>query len=146
MEKVCERCCGLDVHQKRLVACLRVPGPQGRRTAEVQTFGTTTPELLALADWLLEAGCTHVAMESTGVYWKPVFNILEGVCEVLLVNTHHIKAVPGRKTDVRDCEWIADLGPSHFDRLNIERLTRHYLRRLEDLGLQVTVQPLPEAA
>ena len=109
MEKVYERCCGLDVHKKTVVACLRTPGARGRRTSEVRTFGTTTPELLALADWLLEAGCTHVAMESTGVYWKPVFNILEGVCEVLLVNAHHIKAVPGRKTDVKDCEWIADL-------------------------------------
>lgn len=109
MEKVYERRCGLDVHKKTVVACLRTPGPRSRRTSEVRTFGTTTPELLALADWLLEAGCTHVAMESTGVYWKPVFNILEGVCEVLLVNAHHIKAVPGRKTDVKDCEWIADL-------------------------------------
>ena len=109
MEKVYERCCGLDVHKKTVVACLRTPGARGRRTSEVRTFGTMTPELLALADWLLEAGCTHVAMESTGVYWKPVFNILEGVCEVLLVNAHHIKAVPGRKTDVKDCEWIADL-------------------------------------
>ncbi len=109
MERVYTRCCGLDVHQKTVVACLRVPGPRGQRTAEVRTFGTTTPELLALAEWLLEAGCTHVAMESTGVYWKPVFNILEGVCEVLLVNAHHIKAVPGRKTDVKDCEWIAQL-------------------------------------
>lgn len=109
MEKIYERCCGLDVHKKTVVACLRVPGARGRRTSEVRTFGTMTPELLALADWLLQAGCTHVAMESTGVYWKPVFNILEGVCEVLLVNAHHIKAVPGRKTDVKDCEWIAQL-------------------------------------
>ncbi len=109
MERVYARCCGLDVHKKTVVACLRVPGPHGRRTAEVRTFGTTTQELLALAEWLLEAGCTHVAMESTGIYWKPVFNILEGVCEVLLVNAHHIKAVPGRKTDVKDCEWIAEL-------------------------------------
>lgn len=109
MERVYTRCCGLDVHQKTVAACLRVPGPDGRRTCKIRTFGTTTPELLTLADWLLEAGCTHVAMESTGVYWKPVFNILEGVCEVLLVNAYHIKAVPGRKTDVKDCEWIAEL-------------------------------------
>jgi len=94
MEKVYERCCGLDVYKKTVVACLRVPGPRGRRASEVRTFGTMTPELLALADWLLAARCTHVAMESTGVYWKPVFNILEGVCEVLLVNAHHIKAAP----------------------------------------------------
>lgn len=108
MERVYERCCGLDVHKQRVVACVRTPGPR-RSRGEVRTFGTTTNELLRLSDWLTEKGCTHVAMESTGVYWKPVFNVLEGVCEVLLVNAQHIKAVPGRKTDVRDCEWIADL-------------------------------------
>ena len=108
MERIHERCCGLDVHKNRVVACLRTPGPRGQRS-EIRTFGTTTTELLALADWLTQAGCTHVAMESTGVYWKPVYNVLEGVCEVLLVNAQHIKAVPGRKTDVRDCEWIAQL-------------------------------------
>lgn len=109
MERLYERCCGLDVHMKRVVACLRVPGPRHHRRGEVRTFGTTTGELLRLADWLTETGCTHVAMESTGVYWKPVFNVLEGVCEVLLVNAQHIKALPGRKTDVKDCEWIAEL-------------------------------------
>lgn len=109
MEQIYERCCGLDVHKNRVVACLRMPGPSGRRRSEVHTFGTTTGELLRLADWLTENGCTHAAMESTGVYWKPVFNVLEGVCEILLVNAQHIKAVPGRKTDVRDCEWIAEL-------------------------------------
>lgn len=109
MERVYERCCGVDVHKKRVVACLRLPGGRHRRRGTVRTFGTTTSELLRLADWLTENGCTHVAMESTGVYWKPVFNVLEGVCEVLLVNAQHIKAVPGRKTDVRDCEWIAEL-------------------------------------
>ena len=108
MERVYERCCGLDVHKKRVVACLRTPGAR-RSRSEVRTFGTSTGELLRLADWLTEAGCTHVAMESTGVYWKPVFNVLEGVCEVMLVNAQHIKAVPGRKTDVKDCEWIAEL-------------------------------------
>lgn len=109
MERIYERCCGLDVHKKRVVACLRLPGSRTRRRSEVRTFGTTTSELLRLADWLTENACTHVAMESTGVYWRPVFNILEGVCEVLLVNAHHIKALPGRKTDVKDCEWIAEL-------------------------------------
>ncbi len=109
METVYQWCCGIDVHKKTVVACLRIPDSRGRRTREVRTFGTTTPELLTLSDWLLEAGCTHVAMESTGVYWKPVFNILEGVCEVLLVNAHHMRMVPGRKTDVKDCEWIAEL-------------------------------------
>src|SRR5213593_4622555 len=109
MEQVYERCCGLDVHKDTVVACLRVPGEGVRRHQEVRTFGATTAELLALGDWLLAHRCTHAAMESTGVYWKPVFHILESVCEVLLVNACHIKAVPGRKTDVKDCEWIADL-------------------------------------
>ena len=97
-------CCGLDVHTKTVVACLIVNGKKSTRT-----FGTMTEELLELSDWLLEAGCPVVAMESTGVYWKPIFNVLEGVCEVTLVNAHHVKQVPGRKTDVRDCEWLADL-------------------------------------
>src|SRR5262245_44350824 len=100
MERLYACCAGLDVHARTVVACLRTPGERRVRHKEVRTFGTTTPELLALSDWLLSAGCTHVAMESTGVYWKPVFNILENVCEVLLVNAAHIKQVPGRKTDV----------------------------------------------
>lgn len=104
MEILLSICCGLDVHAKTVVACLII---HGRKT--VRTFSTMTDDLLALGDWLLEAGCTNVAMESTGVYWKPVYNVLEGVCDVMLVNAHHIKQVPGRKTDVKDCEWIADL-------------------------------------
>lgn len=104
-----DRCCGLDVHKKSVVACLLTPGPRGECRKEVRTFGTMTQDLMQLLDWLVESGCTHVAMESTGVYWKPVYNLLEGVCEVLVVNAQHLKAVPGRKTDVRDCEWIADL-------------------------------------
>ena len=102
-------CCGLDVHKKKVVACLMSDGAAASRHKEVRTFGTMTHELLALADWLTAAGCTHVAMESTGVYWKPVFNLLEGSLEVMVVNAQHIKQVPGRKTDVRDAEWIADL-------------------------------------
>ncbi len=109
MDRVHERCCGLDVHKDTVVACLRVPGERGRPKIEVRTFGTTTPELLAFGDWLIEHRCSHAAMESTGVYWKPVFNLLESVCEVVLVNARHIKMVPGRKTDVKDCEWIAEL-------------------------------------
>lgn len=104
MEILLSICCGLDVHAKTVVACLII---HGKKT--VRTFSTMTDDLLALGDWLLEAGCTNVAMESTGVYWKPVYNVLEGVCDVMLVNAHHIKQVPGRKTDVKDCEWIADL-------------------------------------
>ena len=102
-------CCGLDVHKKTVVACLRRAGADGQRRREVRTFATMTDDLLALADWLRGAGCTHVAMESTGVYWKPVSNILEGQFEVMVVNAAHIKAVPGRKTDCQDAEWIADL-------------------------------------
>jgi transposase len=109
MEVVYPRCCGLDIHKKLVVACLITPGPDGAPRKEVRSFGTMTDELLALADWLAAAGCTHAAMESTGVYWQPLFNLLEGRFELLLVNARHIKAVPGRKTDVRDCEWIADL-------------------------------------
>ncbi len=102
-------CCGLDVHKKNVVACLMNYDVAGSRHKEVRTFGTMTQDLLALADWLTAASCTCVAMESTGVYWKPVFNLLEGLFEVMVVNAQHIKQVPGRKTDVRDAEWIADL-------------------------------------
>jgi len=109
MEVVYERCCGLDVHARRIVACLLTPDAQGGVRKEVRTWGTMTADILALADWLHTAGCTHVAMESTGVYWKPVYNLLEGLFEVLVVNAQHIKAVPGRKTDVKDAEWIAAL-------------------------------------
>ncbi len=109
MQVVYERCCGLDVHKKVVVACLLVLMANGQRRKEIRTFGTMTQDLLALLDWLKEAGCTHVAFESTGVYWKPIFNLLEGQMSVLLVNAQHIKAVPGRKTDVKDAEWIADL-------------------------------------
>ena len=109
MEVVYERCCGLDVHKQLIVACLVTPGTKGQPQKVVQTFGTMTEDLLALADWLAAAGCTHVVMESTGVYWKPVWNLLEGSFELLLVNAQHVKQVPGRKTDVRDSEWLADL-------------------------------------
>ena len=109
MDVVYERCCGLDVHKKSVVACLVVPGPNGKPIKETRTFGTMTEDLLALADWLRAAQCTHVAMESTGVYWKPIYNLLEGQFILLVVNAQHIKAVPGRKTDVRDGEWLADL-------------------------------------
>src|SRR5258707_10991492 len=109
MEVVYERCCGLDVHKRTVVACLLVPGPAGAPSREIRTFGTMTRDLLALSDWLAAAGCTHVAMESTGVFWKPIYNLLESSFGVLVVNAQHVKAVPGRKTDVRDAEWIGDL-------------------------------------
>jgi len=109
MERVLERCCGLDVHKETVTACLVVPGAKGERTETIRTFGTMTAELLELRDWLAEHRCTHVAMESTGVFWKPVYYLLEDDFTVLLVNAAHIKNVPGRKTDVSDCAWIAQL-------------------------------------
>ena len=109
MERIVERACGLDVHKKTVAACVRVPGARGTRAQHVRTFGTTTPELLALADWLGGHGVTHVAMESTGVYWKPVFYLLEARFTCLLANAVHIAKVPGRKSDVQDCVWLAQL-------------------------------------
>ena len=109
MERMIERICGLDVHQASVAACVRVPGANGSREQFVQTFGTSTPDLLTLRHWLAEHGVTHVAMESTGLYWKPVYYLLEGDFAVLLVNATHLKQVPGRKTDVADCAWIAQL-------------------------------------
>ena len=108
MRVIYERCCGLDVHKRTITACvLKWLGSEWQK--EIRQFGTMTKDLLALSDWLVGKGCTHVAMESTGVYWKPVYNILEGQFELLVVNAQHLKAVPGRKTDVRDAEWIAEL-------------------------------------
>ena len=109
MEIVHKACAGLDVHKKTVVAAIIVPGERGELRKEVRTFGTMTSDLLALSDWLMDCEVSHIAMESTGEYWKPVFNILENNFEVLLVNAQHIKAVPGRKTDIKDSEWIAEL-------------------------------------
>jgi transposase len=109
MEIVYTHCAGLDVHKKTVVAAIIVPAAEGGWAQETRTFGTMTADLLALSDWLMAHEISHVAMESTGEYWKPVYNILETNCEVLLVNAQHVKAVPGRKTDVKDAEWLADL-------------------------------------
>jgi transposase len=109
MDTIYRRCGGLDVHKETVQACVRIMDDSGRTRQEVRGFGTTTRELLALYDWLHEQQVTHVAMESTGVYWKPVWNILESGFELLLANARHIKNVPGRKTDVKDCQWIAQL-------------------------------------
>jgi transposase len=109
MEQLIERGCGLDVHRDTVAACVRVPGVKGAREQHVRTFGATAADLLTLRDWLEAHGVTHVAMESTGVYWKPVFYVLEEAFTCLLVNAAHIKQVPGRKTDVLDCIWIAQL-------------------------------------
>ena len=109
MDVVHARCAGLDIHKRRIVACRLTPGPDGAPTRAVRTFGTMTADLEGLAAWLAEGEVTQVAMESTGVYWKPLYNALESRFTLLLVNAHHLKAVPGRKTDVKDSEWIADL-------------------------------------
>jgi transposase len=104
MERMHDCCCGIDIHARTAVVCLMKKGKK-----EIRKFSTMTDSLLELLDWLKANGCTHVAIESTGVYWKPVFNIVEGEVEVILVNARHIKGVPGRKTDVKDCEWLAEL-------------------------------------
>src|SRR3989475_539949 len=109
MQTLIERGCGLDVHQATVVACLLIVRKDGKVQKEMRTFGTATRELVGLRAWLLSEGCTHVAMESTGVYWKPIYAILEGALEIVVANAQHIKKVPGRKTDVKDAEWIADL-------------------------------------
>jgi transposase len=110
MEVQYERCCGIDVHKKTVVACVIVPGDKrGEVEKETQTYGTMADDLGALGQWLQSRGVTHIAMESTGVYWKPVFNLLEGQFAIVVVNAERIKALRGRKTDVADAEWIADL-------------------------------------
>ncbi len=109
MEVMHTYCAGLDVHKKTVVATVLVPDGQGGIRKETHTFETMTTDLLALSDWLTGFQVTHVAMESTGEYWKPIYNILENNFEVLLVNAQHIKQVPGRKTDIKDAEWIAEL-------------------------------------
>lgn len=109
METIIQRCCGIDVHKKSITVCLTTGKPDEEPTETVKTFSTMTRDLLACRDWLVSEVCTHVAMESTGVYWKPVFNILEDSLEVILANARNVKNVPGRKTDVNDCRWIAKL-------------------------------------
>jgi transposase len=146
MEVLYERCCGLDIHKRTVVACLLTPGPGGQPTKAIRTFGTMTEDLLGLADWLAAAGCTHVAMEATGVYWQPIWNLLEDRFSLLLANARHIKAVPGRKTDVRDCEWIADLlqhgllqgsvVPARPQR-ELRELTRYRTSLVEERGAEV---------
>jgi transposase len=109
MENIFACCAGLDVHKESVETCLRRIEPNGRVHSETRHWGTMTQDLQAMADWLANGGVTHVAMESTGVFWKPIFNILESCFTVLLVNARHLKQVPGRKSDVRDCQWIAQL-------------------------------------
>jgi transposase len=109
MDRLLERCAALDVHQASVSVCVRVPGDGGGRGEVEARFATTTPDLLALCDWLRGHGVTHVAMEGTGVYWKPVYYALEGEFELLLVNAAHVKQVPGRKTDTKDAAWLCQL-------------------------------------
>jgi transposase len=109
MEIIYTHCAGLDIHKKTVVACRLHPDPTGKLVRETRTFATFTADWLEMSDWLASVGVRQVAMESTGEYWKPVYNLLEGQFELLVINAQHIKAVPGRKTDVKDAEWIADL-------------------------------------
>jgi transposase len=134
MDLIHSCCAGLDVHKKTVVACIRRVGPDGRVARQLRTFGTVTAELIALADWLDAEGVEPVAMESTGVYWKPVFHLLEGRFQVLLVNAHHIKQVPGRKTDVKDAEWIAQL--LQYGLLRPSLIPPPPIRELRDLTRQ----------
>ncbi len=146
MEILYANCAGLDVHKKTVKVCLLRRPSTGQPHKEFRTYLTTTEELVQLGDWLKEQGCTHVAFEATGVYWKPVFNLLEGSFELLVVNAHHIKQVPGRKTDVKDAEWIADLlqhgllkasfipsGPQR----EVRDLTRYRVRLTEEKAREV---------
>lgn len=109
MQVMHPHCAGLDVHKKTIVACVLISLPTGEVQKKIRTFSTMTVDLLALVDWLKALNITHVAIESTGIYWRSIFNLLEEVCNVILVNPQHMKALPGRKTDAKDSEWIADL-------------------------------------
>jgi transposase len=146
MEILYTNCAGLDVHKQTVKVCLLTQGSNGQSHKEFRTYVTTTEELLKLSDWLREQGCTHVAFEATGVYWKPIFNLLEDHFELLMVNAQHIKAVPGRKTDIKDAEWIADLlqhgllkasfipsGPQR----ELRDLTRYRVRLTEEKAREV---------
>jgi len=161
MERMLERCAGLDVHKKTVTACVRVPGTHGHRTQHVRTFDTTTAGLLVRRDWLAAHAVTDVAMESTGVYWRPVYYVLEDAFACILANAAQIAQVPGRKTDVKDCVWTAQLlehglirasfvppAPirelrdlTRYRKVLIQERTRHANRLhkvLEDAGIKLT--------
>ena len=104
MDVVYPRCSGIDVHKRFVVACVSCVQANGQRSKEVRQFTTMTHEIVAMKEWLKASGCSHVAMESTGVYWKPIFHVLEGAFEIVLVNAQHMKVVPGRKTNIKDAE------------------------------------------
>ena len=156
MNVVHERCAGLDVHKKSITVCRIIPNGEAGWHKEIRKFGTMTDDLLALADWLQAASVTTVAMESTGVYWKPIFNILEGNFKVLLVNAQHIKYVPGRKTDVNDAQWIAELLQHGLlkasfipdvDQRDLRDLTRYRTKLVQTRSSEINrVQKVLEAA
>jgi transposase len=131
MEILYPRCAGLDVHKETVAACVLTPGAAAEPNREVRQFGTTTAELRQLRDWLCQNGVSHAAVESTGVYWKPVFNILESCCQLIVVNAQRIKQVPGRKTDKAGCAWIASL-PRH-GLLHASFIPELEVRQLRDL-------------
>jgi transposase len=146
MEVLYQHCAGLDVHKKNVKVCLITPGADGQLHKELRTYATTTQDLLQMHDWLHSQGCTHVAMESTGVYWKPIYNLFEGDFTLLVVNARHIKTVPGRKTDVKDAEWIADLlqhGLLHASFIpwapqrELRDLTRYRTRLVEERAREI---------
>ena len=146
MEPLIERCAGIDVHKATMVVTVRVPGRDSRREIVTQTFGTMMVDLLALRDWLQAYGVTHVAIESTGVYWRPLYYLLEDGVTVLLVNMKHLTHVPGRKSDVRDSEWLAQLLECGLLRgslvppapiRDLRDLTRYRKRQIEDRAQEV---------
>lgn len=151
MRVMYERCAGLDVHKKTVTACRR-----NGKDQEVKTFGTTTPDLLELVDWLLEWECTHAAMESTGDYWKPIYNLLEGSFQIVLVNAKHVKHVPGRKTDIGDSQWLAELMQYGLlkasfippaPQRDLRDLTRYRTKQVQERAREVNrVQKLLETA
>jgi transposase len=131
VEYIC--CAGLDVHKRIVVACV-LKGALGEEVSEVKSFGTTTPELMEMIEWLKSRGATHLAMEATGNYWMPIYNLLEGHFELVVPNAAHVKAVPGRKSDVQDAQWMADLQRhgllrssfiSSREQRDLRELTRH---------------------
>jgi transposase len=146
MDRLIERCAGIDVHQQTMVVTVRIPAADGGRAVITQTFGTMTADLLVLREWLQAHGVTDVAMESTGVYWRPLYYLLEEACRVLLINMQHLSHVPGRKSDVRDSEWLAQLLECGLLRgslvpppaiRDLRDLTRYRKRQIEDRAQEV---------
>jgi transposase len=146
MDTLIERCAGIDVHQRTMVATVRSPGADGGRAVITQTFGTMTADLLVLREWLQAYGVTHVAMESTGIYWRPLYYLLEDGFTVLLINMQHLTHVPGRKSDVRDSEWLAQLLECGLLRgslvppaaiRDLRDVTRYRKRQIEDRAQEV---------